>query len=178
MESTKTCKGTILGEDQEVETPPGDLDSEEKLVWEDILSNSDVPVTCDLNETLESETHEFAREFTRSRNWDAESAGHVTYLATVKGILDSSQDDEQKHNFEPEKERELETYHITKQQLAIRYNQSIGHRRPRGVQIRRMRERKRTKINLKNAKLLKAARLKHSLLSKNGAENGLVGLEL
>ena len=37
-----------------------------------------------------------------------------------------------------------------------------------------MRERKRTKIN---SKLLKAAKLKHSLPSKNGVENGLMGLE-
>ena len=192
MESTKSCMGTILGEEQEVEKPPDDLDSEEKLVWEDILSNSVVPVNSDFNEALESKTHEFAREVTADlqaeqntqadtssdweaevsevfdndiassgtdsdlEDWDAESDGHDTDLATVEEIVDNSQDDEQNHDYfiEPKNERELEMEHSTRQQLAIPYNQSIGHRRPRGVEIRRMRERKRTKIH---AKLLKGA---------------------
>ncbi|KAL0583079.1 hypothetical protein ABG067_006994 [Albugo candida] len=114
--------GTILGEKQEVEKPPDDLDSEEKLVSEDILSNSAVPVNSDFNEALESKTHEFVGEVTASlqaeqdtqaatcsdwevevregfdndiassrtgsnlENWEAESADHVTDLATVEEI--------------------------------------------------------------------------------------------
>ena len=123
MESTKSRKGTISGEDQEVETPPDDLDSEEKLVWEDIMSNTTVPVNSDFNEALESKTHKYVREVTASLQaeqdsqadtssdweeevsevfdnniassktdsdleyWDAESAGHVTDLAIVEGIV-------------------------------------------------------------------------------------------
>ena len=141
MEATNRCKGTMLGEDQQVETPPDDLDSEEILVWEKILSDSAVPVKSDFNEPLESKTHEFVGEVTVSlqaeqdtqadtssgwkaevsedfdndiyssgtdsdlENWNAESAGYVTDLATVEEIVENSQDDEQKQNYsiEPKK---------------------------------------------------------------------------
>lgn len=98
-----------------VETPSNDLDSEDKLVWEDVLSNSAVPVNDDSNETQESTTNEFVREITASlqavqdsqadssSDWDAEdhevfdkdiassgtdaeSGDHVTDLTTVDEI--------------------------------------------------------------------------------------------
>lgn len=178
-----------------METPSDNLDSEDKLVWEDILSNRDVPVNDDPNETQKITTNEFIREITASIQFekdtqahsssywdaednevlnkdiassgtgsdledsDAESADHVTDLTTVHEIVEISPDDEKKYEYyfiDPKNKQERETYRITKQLVEIPYNQSIGHRRPRGVKIRRWLERKRTKINVQ---LLKAAKV-------------------
>nr|CCA21002.1 copiatype polyprotein putative [Albugo laibachii Nc14] len=70
MESAESCKDTISGGDQRVETPSDDLDCEEKLLWEDILSNSVVPEFSDFDkleksnaeEREESQNGEFIRD--------------------------------------------------------------------------------------------------------------------
>ena len=64
-------------------------------------------------------------------------------------------------------EREFKTTQITKQQVALPYNQLIGHRSSKGGEIRRMSDMKCTNLN---AKLLKAAKY-HSRPSKSVVKN-------
>ena len=92
-----------------------------------------------------------------SEDWDAESVDHVTDMGTVDKDVDNLRDDGHIYDYliDRSKKCESESDQFTKQQEAVPYYQLIGHRRPRGVKIRRMRERKRAKVN---AKLLKAAK--------------------
>ncbi|CAI5701243.1 unnamed protein product [Peronospora effusa] len=100
---------------------------------------------------------------------DIEPVGHVTDLVSVDDAGYDSGTDANKWDylFDPNDEREAYDDQVTERQLAIPSNQLIGHIHPRDEEIRRTRDKKRTKLQ---AKRLMVAAARRSKLLNSGEQ--------